>query len=66
MDEKLPVLSSGQDALAQSISGLYDNSLNQNELTDAESNLVGFWELLIQMDKGNEELTNGKPATATS
>lgn len=67
MDEKLPVFNSKNDALAESISVLYGNKLTPEELTEAKDDLLGFFELLIQLDKSNEErsIEVQKPVPAT-
>ena len=58
MNEKLPVFNSKPDALAESISTLYGNKLTPEELAEAKDDLLGFFELLVQLDKSNEERSN--------
>lgn len=55
MDEKLPVFNSERDGLADSLNELYDYKLTPEEKTEAKDNLLRFFELLIQIDRSNEE-----------
>lgn len=63
--DKLPVSNLRQDALTKSLNELYGNRLPLEEATEAKNNLLQFFEVLIQIDKSNEEQTNEKQETIT-
>lgn len=43
--------------LHNAIQGIYNNQLSNEELFEAESNLIGFFELLVSIDKRNKSQT---------
>ena len=60
MEDKLPVSNSRPEPLADSLNELYGNKLTPQEAAEAKDNLLRFFELLIQIDRSNEERSNEK------
>lgn len=60
MESKLPVSDLRPEPLAESLNELYGNKLTPEEAAEAKDNLLQFFELLIQIDKSNEEQSNEK------
>lgn len=46
------------DKLEQEIQKLYGGALSRDELSEAKNNLVGFFELLIEIDQENKKKSN--------
>lgn len=45
--------------LHKTIASVYENQLSAEELFEAESCLIGFFELLVSIDKRNKSQTEG-------
>lgn len=50
-----------QNGLAESINELYGYTLTPEETNEAAANLRQFFEVLIQVDRSNEERKNADP-----